>query len=83
MYKKHSFSKEVWKTSFIRTLGAGISLHKWITTCQQTEFTNHEKQTVSSDLIQKRKKIAKPTGFDYFFSLVDIRKTQEFWQDVL
>lgn len=46
MYKKHSFSKEVWKTSFMRTLGAGSSLYKWITACQQTESTDHGKQTV-------------------------------------
>lgn len=35
-------------------------------------------KTDSRDFIQEREKVAKLTGFDDFFSLVDIRKTQEF-----
>lgn len=59
VFKKHLFSKEVWKTSLARTLGAGNNLHKWITACLQTESTAHGKQPVSSDFNIEEKKISK------------------------
>lgn len=44
---------------FERTLGAGNSLQKWMTACQQTESITHGKHTVSSDFKTEEKKFSK------------------------